>query len=187
MILTAAIGIAFGAPLTPDNSLWNLNRNPNSQDPTQYYGNYPGRKYQPSPSNWRFPYYTIMVDRFNNGDPKNDDINKTPFEADMHETNLRFGGDAEGIRLRLPYLQSLGIKGIYIAGTILENFDFDYHGYNVKDQTLLDKHFGTIDDWRKTIEEIHARGMYIVVDLTLGTMTDLLGFEGHLNESTPYC
>ena len=35
--------------------------------------------------------------------------------------------------------------------------------------TLLDPHLGTISDFRETIDEIHRRGMYIMLDFTVGT------------------
>jgi alpha-1,3-glucan synthase len=54
------------------------------------------------------------------------------------------------------------------------------------DLTILDPHFGTIDDWRTVIDEIHRRGMYVILDNTVATMSDLLAFEGYLNESTPF-
>lgn len=44
--------------------------------------------------------------------------------------------------------------------------------------TVLDPHWGTWADWVTTIDEIHARGMYFMADLTVGTMSDLIGFEG---------
>ena len=37
------------------------------------------------------------------------------------------------------------------------------------DFSLLDPHFGTIEDWRTVIDEIHRRGMYIVLDNTMAT------------------
>lgn len=42
-------------------------------------------------------------------------------------------------------------------------------GYSPLDLTLLDPHFGTIDDWRTMISEAHARGMYIIVENTMAT------------------
>ena len=33
---------------------------------------------------------------------------------------------------------------------------------------------------------MHARGMYIILDNTMATMGDLVGFEGYLNQSTPF-
>jgi hypothetical protein len=52
--------------------------------------------------------------------------------------------------------------------------------------TLLDSHFGTIDEWRYAIDEIHKRGMYVILENTMSTMGDLIGFEGYLNETTPF-
>lgn len=37
------------------------------------------------------------------------------------------------------------------------------------DFSFLDPHFGTIEDWRTVIDEIHRRGMYIVLDNTMAT------------------
>jgi alpha-1,3-glucan synthase len=46
------------------------------------------------------------------------------------------------------------------------------------DFTLLDPHYGTLAEWVNLIDEIHSRGMYIILDFTVGTMGDLIGFEG---------
>jgi alpha-1,3-glucan synthase len=49
------------------------------------------------------------------------------------------------------------------------NLPWAYDGYSPVDTTLLDKHYGTIEDWRRTITEIHDRDMYVLVDNTLST------------------
>lgn len=36
------------------------------------------------------------------------------------------------------------------------------------------------------ITEIHRRGMYVLMDNTMATMSDLIGFQGFLNSSTPF-
>lgn len=51
---------------------------------------------------------------------------------------------------------------------------------------MLDSHFGTIAAWREAIDEIHRRGMYVVLENTMSTMGDLLGFDGFLNTTTPF-
>lgn len=48
-------------------------------------------------------------------------------------------------------------------------------GYSPLDLTLLDHHHGVIADWRAAVAEIHARGMYIILDNTMATMGDLIG------------
>ena len=66
--------------------------------------------YKESPENWRVPFYTLFLDRYVNGDPENDDKNETLFETDMMSTQLRFGGDLEGLRDSLDYIAGMGIK-----------------------------------------------------------------------------
>lgn len=74
--------------------------------------------YTPSPANWReLPFYTILLDKFADGDPTNNDFFNTTFENDWNELNLRFGGDVRGLQRHLDYLQGMGIRAIYIAGT----------------------------------------------------------------------
>ena len=51
-------------------------------------------------------------------------------------------------------------------------------GYSPLDFTVTDPHWGTLADWKATIDAIHARGMYFMADFTVGTMADLLGFDG---------
>jgi alpha-1,3-glucan synthase len=62
---------------------YNLNQNQTAVDVSDYYGTWVNHTYQPSPSNWRFPFYTLFLDKYANGDPTNDDINGTVFEHDV--------------------------------------------------------------------------------------------------------
>jgi alpha-1,3-glucan synthase len=41
--------------------------------------------------------------------------------------------------------------------------------YSPLDFTLLDHHFGKLAEWRAAIDEIHKRGMYILMDNTFST------------------
>jgi alpha-1,3-glucan synthase len=42
--------------------------------------------------------------------------------------------------------------------------------YSPLDFTLLDHHFGKLTEWRAAIDEIHKRGMYILMDNTFSTL-----------------
>lgn len=135
--------------------------------------------YTPSPGNWRaLPVYTVLLDKFADGDPSNNDFFGTMFEHDWRETQLRFGGDVRGLQSRLDYLQGMGIKTIFIAGTAFLNMPWQADSYSPIDFTILDPHWGQISDWIAFIDEVHARGMYIMMDFTVGTMGDLIGFDG---------
>lgn len=39
-------------------------------------------------------------------------------ESDPLQINFRYGGDVKGLIRRLDYIQGMGFKAIYIAGTI---------------------------------------------------------------------
>lgn len=55
--------------------------------------------------------------RFIDGDPTNNEANGTLFEHEWLTNQYRFGGDVKGLANRLDYLQGMGIKGIYLAGS----------------------------------------------------------------------
>lgn len=61
-----------------------------------------------------------------------------------------------------------------------------YDQYSPLDLTLLDQHLGTLQQWQSLVDEAHARGLYIILDNTFATLSDLIGFKGHLNESVPF-
>jgi alpha-1,3-glucan synthase len=90
---------------------YNLNANKDTTDPAKYtHIEWPNHKYYPSPKSWRFPFYTLFLDRFVNGDPTNDNINQTLFEHDLDSNQMRHGGDAVGLVDTLDYIQGMGVK-----------------------------------------------------------------------------
>ncbi|KAG8533939.1 uncharacterized protein KY384_001680 [Bacidia gigantensis] len=177
---------AFPLRYDPEQVAWNLNTDQDAVDPVQYRGEWEDHTFTPSPDNWRIPFYTVMLDRFANGDPSNDNANGTQFEHDPTQTSLRHGGDIKGLQDSLDYIQGMGVKVLYLAGSPHINEPWSADGYSPVDLTLLDHHFGTIAEWQTAIEEVHKRGMYVVLDNTMSTMGDLIGFEGYLNTSTPF-
>lgn len=90
---------------------YNLNANKEATDPRDYWiEERTNHTYTASPENWRFPFYTVFLDRFVNGDPDNDNANKTLFETDMMSTQIRNGGDLQGLVDSLDYIAGMGIK-----------------------------------------------------------------------------
>jgi len=188
--------LSSASPYRDDLVSYNLNVNQNAQSPTDYYTNRTNTTYTPSPTNWRsVPFYTILLDKFADGDPSNNQFFGSHYEWDWRETQLRFGGDLKGLTSKLDYIQGMGIQGLYLSGTIFINMIWQADstlpplsflpisltlssGYSPLDFSVLDPHWGTIDDWVSFIDTVHARGMYIVLDFTVGTLSDLLGFDG---------
>lgn len=88
----------------------NLNQNEAAIHPLDYSGKWEDHKFKPSPTNWRFPFYTLFIDRFVNGDPSNDNANGTVFEHDITSTQIRHGGDVQGLIDSLDYIRGMGVK-----------------------------------------------------------------------------
>ena len=94
----------------PSQVAYNVNTNQTANDPINYWGEWENHTFHPSPLNWRLPFYTVLLDRFANGNPTNDDANGTQFEHDWTQTELRHGGDIKGLQDSLDYLQGMGVK-----------------------------------------------------------------------------
>jgi glycosidase len=111
--------------------------------------------------------YLIMPDRFANGDPTNDKLPmRMPYKVDRNDPNARHGGDLKGISDHLDYLHNLGVTAIWL-NPVLEN-DMDggsYHGYATTNYYRVDPRFGSNDEYAKLIEDTHAKGMKVVMDM----------------------
>lgn len=110
-------------------------------------------------------FYQIFVDRFCNGDPSNDvidreyvyvngkvvrvrDWNSLPEAMDV---NRFYGGDLQGVMDKLDYLQGLGVEVIYLNPVFVSPSN---HKYDIQDYDYIDPHFGKIvDDGGRTLED----------------------------------
>ena len=114
--------LIVASPYREDLVAYNLNVNQNASSPLEYDALRPNKTYTPSPVNWRaLPVYTVLLDKFADGDPSNNDYFGTMFESDYRETQLRYGGDVKGLVSRLDYLYSMGVRTIFVSGTIFVN------------------------------------------------------------------
>ena len=188
LMLTSMTTLSSASWYDPVEVDWNLNVNKDAAaSPLEYFiPAWDNHSYQPSPFNWRMPFYSFFLDRFVNGDPSNDNANGTSWEHDVTGTQLRHGGDMAGLAQSLDYLSGMGIKGLYIAGSILINLPWEADSYSPVDHTIIDHHFGTIQQIREAIQVIHDKGMYVILDNTMSTMSNLFAFQGYLNSSAPW-
>jgi maltose alpha-D-glucosyltransferase/alpha-amylase len=72
-------------------------------------------------------------------------------------------GDFQGLTSRLDYLQELGVDCIWLLPMYPSPLLDD--GYDVADYTDIHPDYGTLDDWKTFIAEVHRRGLRVVVDL----------------------
>jgi alpha-1,3-glucan synthase len=106
------------SPYRADLTDYNLNVNQNAQSVLEYSTSRSNTTYTPSPTNWRsLPVYTVLLDKFADGDPSNNDYFGTMYESDWRETQLRYGGDLKGLASKLDYIAGMGYKVIFISGT----------------------------------------------------------------------
>jgi len=79
-------------------------------------------------------------------------------------------GDLHGIIARLDYLQDLGIDGIWLS-PVYPSPMVD-SGYDITDFRGIDPVFGTLNDFRRLLDEAHARGIRVIMDLVMNHTSD---------------
>jgi len=120
--------------------------------------------------------YLIMIDRFADGDPSNNDPPQSRGIYDRKNKFYYHGGDLQGVIDRLPYLRELGITAIWLTPWY-DNYDrlnqielkedkpsTGFHGYNPQDFYAVDEHFGTHAKVRELVEAAHKSGIKIIQD-----------------------
>ncbi|MBU0677299.1 MAG: hypothetical protein KJ626_04210 [Verrucomicrobia bacterium] len=144
----------------------------------------PGFTYTESPADWRtVNLYEILTDRFNNGDTGNDNWQGYYNGSDGQ---MYHGGDFAGIQAKLDYLQTLGVKAIWIS-PVAVNIDHTsdiyganyapYHGYQPIGLARMNGYFGDLTALRSLVDAAHARGIYVVFDIVINHMADLMGSQ----------
>lgn len=109
--------------------------------------------------------YLIMPDRFANGDPDNDNTCDTADKLDRALLPGRHGGDLQGIRNHLDYLEELGVTAIWNTPALLDNEPREsYHGYACADYYHIDPRFGSNEQYRSLVANGHDRGIKMIMD-----------------------
>ncbi|WP_044064242.1 glycoside hydrolase family 13 protein [Hoylesella saccharolytica] len=115
--------------------------------------------------------YMLMPDRFaSSGTKKHPMPGLNTYRVDRSQPSLRHGGDLEGIRQHLDYFTQLGVTALWFTpvlenNTPDENTHSTYHGYATTDYYRVDPRFGTNDDYRRLINDAHAKGLKVVMDM----------------------
>ncbi len=75
-------------------------------------------------------------------------------------------GDLQGITAKLDYIQSCGFTAVWLNP--INPSSFRDAGYDVTDFCDVDPRYGTLQDYKKLCDALHARGMKIIFDLVAG-------------------
>lgn len=79
-------------------------------------------------------------------------------------------GDIRGIIEKLDYLKKLGISIVWLC-PIYESPNDD-NGYDISDYRSIMREFGTKEDFKELLKEMHLRGIKLIMDLVVNHTSD---------------
>jgi glycosidase len=120
--------------------------------------------------------YSIMIDRFNDGDKSND--KPVVHDSIFYQANYQ-GGDFKGISNKIDdgYFDSLGVNTLWIS-PVYDNPDeayreyppphrwySGYHGYWPISDKKVEEKFGTMKDLKQLVAKAHNHHMKVLLDI----------------------
>ncbi|KAJ6142516.1 hypothetical protein N7471_001969 [Penicillium samsonianum] len=150
-----------------------------------------------TPAEWRSQsIYFLLTDRFGRSD------NSVTANCNVND-RIYCGGSWQGIINQLDYIQGMGFTAIWITPVTKQlsqntGDGTSYHGYWQQDIYNVNPNHGTSDDLLALSKALHARGMYLMVDVVANHMVATLElgilwitvFSPPFNSSSyfhPYC
>lgn len=110
--------------------------------------------------------YFVITTRFYDGDPGNN-AQCWDAPASMHG-DPAWRGDFKGLIEKLDYIKALGFTAIWVTPVVENASGFDYHGYHASNFSKVDHRYESEDvSFQTLINEVHKRGMKIVLDIVL--------------------
>jgi alpha-glucosidase len=72
-------------------------------------------------------------------------------------------GDLPGLLAQLGYIDRLGVNAVWLAP--VQPSPMAEFGYDITDFTDIDPRFGTLEDLDRLIQELHRRGLKLLMDI----------------------
>ena len=128
--------------------------------------------------------YFVITDRFANGDTAND-VNYgrcVDYGSERLNAATFHGGDFKGMlqKARQGYFRNLGIDVVWMtdvyeqihgwmtgSGSVNDFPHYGYHGYYPLDYTRTDKNYGTVQEFRELVDELHSQGIRVMLGANL--------------------
>ncbi|MEG4962471.1 MULTISPECIES: alpha-amylase family glycosyl hydrolase [unclassified Microcoleus] len=145
--------------------------------------------------------YFIVVDRFYDGDPTNNEgPNPELYDPEGKDWGKYWGGDLQGVIDKLDYLKDMGVTAVWLT-PLFEQVEALFveqaaiHGYWTKDFKRLNPRFIATGDnpsinqtqetkdtvFDKLVDELHQRNMKLVLDIVCNhSNPDFSGKKGEL-------
>jgi alpha-amylase len=94
-------------------------------------------------------------------------------------------GDFKGLTAKLDYLKDLGVNGLWLMPIMPSD---TYHKYHVIDYKNIDPDFGTLEDFKKFVDEAHKRDIKIITDFVINHTGNLHPWflEAQKGKDNPY-
>lgn len=108
-------------------------------------------------------WYQIFVERFCNGNKKINPENTSEWRSSDKKVKYHefFGGDLPGIISKIPYLENLGITGLYLTPVCESPSN---HKYDITNYSKIDPCFGTDKDMINLVSTAHNHGIKVMMD-----------------------
>jgi maltose alpha-D-glucosyltransferase/alpha-amylase len=79
-------------------------------------------------------------------------------------------GDFPGLTEKLDYLAELGVTCLWLLPFYPSPLKDD--GYDISDYESINPRYGTMDDFRKFLDEAHKRGLRVIIELVINHTSD---------------
>jgi glycosidase len=100
-----------------------------------------------------------------------DDVVYHIFTRSFRDSNGDGHGDLNGVTESIPYLKSLGVTAVLLTPLYPSRV---YHNYFATDFTGIDPEYGTLEDYRRMVAELHKAGIKVYLDMEFQYLA-----EGH--------
>ncbi|TDL31272.1 alpha-glucosidase [Jeotgalibacillus sp. S-D1] len=108
------------------------------------------------------------------------------YPRSFYDSNKDGIGDIKGIISKLDYLSELGVDVVWLS-PVYESPNDD-NGYDISHYERIMDDFGTMDDWDQLLNDMHERGMKLVMDLVVNHTSDEHAWfaEARKSKDNPY-
>ena len=94
-------------------------------------------------------------------------------------------GDLQGIIGKLDYLRELGVDALWLSP--IYDSPNDDNGYDIRDYDKIMEEFGTMEDFMQLLDQVHRRGMRLIMDLVVNhTSDEHIWYRQALQPGSPY-
>jgi maltose alpha-D-glucosyltransferase/alpha-amylase len=88
----------------------------------------------------------------------------------FRDSNRDGYGDFPGLIEKLDYIQSLGVNCLWLLPFYPSPLRDD--GYDIASYEAVHPHYGTLDDFKRLLDEAHARGIRVITELVINHTSD---------------